>query len=120
MNEELKNQLEQAEKDALDLLSSLDVGTPEYRNAVESIEKLSKAIKEVDELSISKDLESRKFEDERKHRLINTITNVVTSVGRITVPVIMGILSFGLEKEGIMSFSAGKQAMRDCLDALKK
>lgn len=118
--DELRESMAVVANDALEELKNMNTGSQEYKETVESVTKLVKAMSDLDEKESSEQLRNEKAKEETIHRWIETGANVVATIGKIVIPVGIAVLSMGLETKGVMSFTAGKSAIRDCWDALKK
>ena len=101
MKKEIKDKLNEEISSELERLSSMEIGTDQYKNAVESISKLIDKQNEIDKVDLerakqelSEYVETKKFEKQKELDEFNKkdqlIKNVI-SIGAIIIPVFVTV-----------------------------
>lgn len=117
---ELRGLMLSESKSKLSSLGSLNAGSEEYKNGVESTTKLVAAIAELDDREKSDVLNQKKMHEEKIDRVVDRVTKIVGVTAAIAVPVTMGFVSMNFEKYGSFTTEAGRNAIRKCLNFFVK
>ena len=101
MKKEIKDKLDSEISSELDKLASMDLGTDEYKNAVESLSKLIDKQNEIDKIDLEKAkqqlseyVETKKIEKQKEldeyNKKDQLIKNII-SIGSIVIPVFVTV-----------------------------
>lgn len=117
MNNVKKLMLEEAEK-RIDDLETIEVGSNEYCEAVNSITKLVSTVSDLEDREKSNELKEKEAHDQKIDRLVDRTTKIINTVTAFAVPVGIALVSIGLERKDnlMITTDAGKNSLRNCLN----
>lgn len=128
--EDLKKQLEGEFTGRLEQLGAADLGTEEYKSAMDSMTKMADRIIEIEKVEIDRELKVQHQADEwaikeqqLKAEKKDRIVKYVLEGGKIVVTTAVGIWAFvasmNFEKEGTLTTQGGRKALDGLLKLFK-
>ena len=123
IREELENEM--------DYLNKMEVGTEQYKTAVDGVTKLADRVIELEKFEVERkekaenreieyDLKLKQFEDERKDRFIKNCIAVGTAVGGMGLAVWGTVTSMKFEKEDSFTSLLGRGWVNKTVSFFKK
>ena len=123
----LREEFESEMKD----LSRLEVGSDQYRTAVEGVTKLADRLIEIDKidvesearaeaLEVDKELKLKQMDDEKKDRLVRNIITAVTAAGGFAIAYWGTLVSMAFEKEDSFTSHLGRKWVDRTMSFIRK
>lgn len=112
MNEERIRELNDELESAIDQLSGLRAGTPEYKQAAESVAVLAKLLEAERDSTCEREEKSREAKKESVFRWVKVGLEGLATVGTLLTTVCLGIKTLRFEETGSVASFAGKQILQ--------
>ncbi|MBO5319067.1 MAG: hypothetical protein J6B01_04575 [Ruminococcus sp.] len=95
-------------KDELEILNKLEIGTDNYKIAVDGIGKLLDRQIEIEKINADKELKAEEAKTEKRDRLVKNVISGVGVVGGFAVTIWGTLKSIEFEKEGTITTIMGR------------
>ena len=102
----------------IDDLKTIEAGSNEYCEAVNSITKLVATVSDLEDREKSNELKEKEAREQKIDHLVDRITKIINTVTAFAVPVGIALLSIALERKDnlMLTTDAGKTSLRNCLN----
>ena len=117
MNNVKELMLREAES-RFDDLQTIEVGSEEYREAVNGITALVSTVSDLEDREKSNELKEKEAREQKIDHLVDRTTKIINTIAAFAVPVGIALLSIALEIKDNLIFTtdAGKTSLRNCLN----
>ena len=100
-------------------LKATESGTDEYRGYVDAMTKVADRIIEIEDRVRKQETEGKQSRSDKINQAIDTGVKIVKVIGSIGVPIWIAVVSMGFEKSDTMTYTAGKEAIKAGLSAMR-
>jgi hypothetical protein len=101
-------------------LRGMEMGSEKYKASVDGITKIADRLIAIDEKERANEMNRKKARDEKIDRWISLVLAALKLGASIGVPVWITIVSMGFEHSETMTYTAGRESVKDCLALIKK
>lgn len=117
MNNVKELMLREAES-RFDDLQTIEVGSEEYREAVNGITALVSTVSDLEDREKSNELKEKEAREQKIDHLVDRTTKIINTIAAFAVPVGIALLSIALERKDnlMLTTDAGKTSLRNCLN----